>query len=99
MLKLRAECKRSAAAAPDIGQDALCSVPAYRSWSEGAIDHVRHRLDRLHGSAPQDDFQENALAGLRLEVHIEDEVAQRVHNCSGAGRFKPLHPMRMPTYH
>src|SRR5512133_770416 len=97
MLKLRAECKRSAAATPDIGQDALSSVPAYRSRSEGVINHVRHRLDRFHGSAPQDDFQENALAGLGLKVHVEDEVAERVHNRSGAGHFKPLHPMRMPT--
>ena len=39
-----------------------------------------HRLDRLHLVAPQHDLDEDPLHRLGLEVHVEDEVAERVHD-------------------
>ena len=48
--------KRSAAAAPHVGDDAFRSIAPDEPWSESVIDDVRHRLDRLHSAAPQHDL-------------------------------------------
>ncbi len=75
------------------------SIATDEPWDEGTVDHIRHRLDRLHSSVPQHDFQEDAFTSLGLEIHVEDEIAERVHYDSRPSHLQSLHPVRMATDH
>src|SRR4029453_5915774 len=91
--------ERSAAAPPHVAQDALGPIALDKPWGEGVVDQVRHGLDRLHRAVPEHDLQEDAFPSLGLEIHVEDEIAERVHHDSRSSHLHALDPMRMPTDH
>ena len=90
---------RSTAGGPDVVEDVGGPVALHHPRHETRVEHVRHRLDRLHPVAPQHDLDEDPLHRLGLEVHVEDEVAERVHDHGVAPGLPALHPVGMAADH
>ena len=70
--------ERATARGPDVIEDPAARSARHHPRGEASVERVRHRLDRLHLVSPQHDLDEDALHRLGLEVHVEDEVAERV---------------------
>src|SRR5699024_12820193 len=71
--------------------------PLGERWCEAQAEHVRNGLDGRHLAITDRYLQEDAFLGLTHEVHVENEVSERVRDSSAADTLDGLHPVRMPT--